>query len=116
MDKTIGTAAPWTKGRYDTIDYIITTHRWNNTIKDVYSDVWADNLSDHYQFVAKTEFNMKAEFKNLNTRKKYIKCTDDQRQGYNKDLIDNRPNAINLEDITSRIKTTGTEYIPETKC
>ena len=42
-----------------------------------------------------------------------MKCTDDQRQGYNKDLIDNRPNAVNLEDSTLLIKTTGTEYIPE---
>ena len=79
MDKTIGAAAPWTKGRYDTIDYIITTPRWKNSIKDVYSDVWADIFSDHYPLIAKIQVNMKAEFKINTARKKYIKCTDDQR-------------------------------------
>ena len=69
LDKAIGTAASWTKGRYDTIDYIITTQRWNNSIKDVYSDVWADIFSDHYPLIAKIQIHMKAELKNQNHKK-----------------------------------------------
>ena len=76
--------------------------------------MWADIFSDHYPLIAKVKINRKAELKTKTTRKKYIKCTDDQRKGYNKGLINNGPNA-NLEGITSWINTTGTEYIPESR-
>ena len=46
-DKQIKTEPTYVKGIFDTIDYFITTKRWKQMLKNVYSDIKAEIDSDH---------------------------------------------------------------------
>ena len=38
---------PWTRGRYETLDYVAIGDRWKNCIKDCESDVFSNLTTDH---------------------------------------------------------------------
>ena len=62
VDKSARTEHPYTKGRFDVIDYIIVHKRWQNRVKNVYSDITSGINSDHYPLVADIKINLKAEY------------------------------------------------------
>ena len=111
MDKQIGTEPPYTKGRFDTIDYLITTRRWRNSFKNAYTDIHAGIDTDHYPLIAEVHVNLKANYRPAVQRHKYVQCTDEQRQGYNTALSDNKPANPNHANITEWIKSIGENNI-----
>ena len=38
---------PWTRGRYETLDYFIVADRWKNSVADMESDMLANVDTDH---------------------------------------------------------------------
>jgi hypothetical protein len=38
---------PWTRGRYETLDYFIVADRWKNSVTDMESDMLANVDTDH---------------------------------------------------------------------
>ena len=43
---------PFTKGRSDVIVYIVAPRRWHNSVRNVYTDLFAGIDSDHYPLTA----------------------------------------------------------------
>eukprot|EP00975_Prorocentrum_lima_P009756 2078153-Prorocentrum_lima.AAC.1 len=41
-EKGVGYDPPWTRGRYETLDYVLVPHRWRNMVKDVAADFTAE--------------------------------------------------------------------------
>ena len=75
---------PWSRGRYETLDYIITSHRWKNCIIDVETDPEAPLDSDHFPFnaILILEFVNIKKLTTLN-RPKYDECNKQQKEALN---------------------------------
>ena len=58
---------PYERGKYETLDYCVTTERWKNTVQDVESDMKANITSDHYPLWWKTRLKLSRK-----TNKEYI--------------------------------------------
>ena len=44
----VHTREPWTRGRFETLDFVITADRWKNTVKNVEADHTANIHTDHF--------------------------------------------------------------------
>ena len=113
LDKQAGTQPPWTKGRFDVTDYIMTTSRWKNSIKDVQSHIWADIHSDHYPITARIKVNLKANYRNNRKRHKYLRCSDAQQQSYNNKLNTTIPQDRDFSDISQWIQSAAADHVPQ---
>eukprot|EP00975_Prorocentrum_lima_P036698 7720707-Prorocentrum_lima.AAC.1 len=54
-----GFDAPHCRGRYETLDWAILSHRWFNIVKDVESDFQADIDSGHRPLLVSFRYNLK---------------------------------------------------------
>eukprot|EP00975_Prorocentrum_lima_P059413 12454353-Prorocentrum_lima.AAC.1 len=60
--REIGTGfdPPFTRGRYETLDYILISGRWRNSVQNVFSDFEAAVYSDHRPLLATIQIKFKA--------------------------------------------------------
>ena len=75
-----------TRGKYEQIDFIMTSRRWRNTVKDAESDTAANIESDHYPVKALIRIKLKASKKGGQTRKRYRECRDEERENVNETI------------------------------
>eukprot|EP00973_Karenia_brevis_P086218 11957822-Karenia_brevis.AAC.1 len=76
---------PYTRERYEMIDYILTINRWKNTIKDVESDHTHNIGTRHATVWARLEIEL-SQPKQVVERKsvqRYNQCTPAERAIYN---------------------------------
>ena len=105
LDKQARTEPPYTRGRFDVIDYFITNQQWkNNTVKNVYTDIFSGIDSDHYLIIAEISISLKAHFHRQEPRHKYIPCQDQQRIDFNNELQNTQPEKTEHTDIATWIK------------
>ena len=102
--KNTGTGPPYTKGRFDVIEYIIVPKRWQNAIKNVYSDIWSGIDTDHYPIIADIRVSLNAEYRYTTPKTRYIKCTDVQQDKLEQGLKHTQPTEISNTNITKWIK------------
>eukprot|EP00975_Prorocentrum_lima_P047581 9946123-Prorocentrum_lima.AAC.1 len=57
-----GTAADssLTRGNYETLDYVISPHRWRNNIRDINVDTEVNISTDHYPLIATIQVRLKS--------------------------------------------------------
>ena len=106
---------PYTSGRYEMIDYILTTNRWKNTIGDVEADPDADIDTRHRPLKARTTIKLKHEFKKekpIHSRPQYEKCNEIQRGEYNHQLEKTMPETWTYTDLVQEIPTVAENCIP----
>ena len=68
---------------HEQIDYILTTERWKNSVKNVESDCEANIHSDHYPVWAEIQMKLKAMKKGGQKRKKYRESTQEEKDELN---------------------------------
>lgn len=100
IDKTAGTAPPYVKGRFDTIDYIITHRKRKNTITNIHSDIGSGIDSDHYPLLATVTISLKANYRQHTPKPKYYQCTEAQQKQLNTYLSDTKPFGKTNEAVT----------------
>ena len=83
---TINTVGePYTRDRYETLDYILVPERWKNSIKNVEADKDTPIYSDHIALIATTQIKLKANITaNSKLRNKYELCDEMTRYEFNK--------------------------------
>jgi len=95
---TIG--PPYTRPRYETIDYILSTNAWKNTVKDATTDNLSGINTTHLPVIAKIKIQLNSQFNNkkqTQTHKiSYNPCTEEDRYRYNEAL-----NNIDKNNITN---------------
>ena len=64
---------PWTRGRYETVDYIVVNKKWRNTIQDVGADIMSNLPTDHAPLIIKTETKLKATVRESRRKGKNMK-------------------------------------------
>ena len=113
---------PWTRGRYETVDYTIIGNRWKNTMIDCETDVFANIPSDHFIMKYKIRTKLKGKQKANKTLKKYEKCDTTQKEKFNEELQEtliekhsNNPEhtTITYETFNDIIKAATEKHIPK---
>ncbi len=102
--------------KHEQIDYILTTERWKNSVKNVESDCEANIHSDHYPVWAEIQMKLKAMKKGGQKRKKYRESTQEEKDEINekmKEEIEKRNEHENEADRTRRILKRGVEQLKE---
>ena len=84
QDKRHPGGPPWTRGKYEVLDYVAINRRWRNAARNAETDVHANVDTDHYPLIIDLQVRLKAreERKRVN-RKKYMKCSEEQRDAFN---------------------------------
>ena len=78
---------PYTRDRYETLDYILVPERWKNSIKNVEADKDTPIYSDHIALIATIQIKLKANITaNSELRNKYEICDEMTRYEFNKKI------------------------------
>ena len=78
---------PYTREKYETLDYLITPNRWKNSIKNIEADKDTNVYTDHIALTVTISIKLKAQPKTVNQiRNKYEKCSTDTKWEFNNKL------------------------------
>ena len=99
------------KGRFDVIDYIIVHKRWQNSIKNTYSDIHSGIDSDHYPLIAEVAVRLKAQYRHQVVRNKFQKATVDEQIKYNEQLQATPPTTLDQAGIANWILSAATDHL-----
>ena len=67
-------AAPWRRGGYEVIDYIIIGNMWNNGITDAETHI-NFNIPDHFPMITQPRFKLKGRHRFNKTTETHAECT-----------------------------------------
>ena len=99
--------------KHEQLDYIITTNRWKNSIRNAESDANANIDSDHFPVTTTINVRLKKQGKKKGGRHRYLQCTNTQ----NETLNDKLENTIEMQEPSIKsIKewlTKGMEELPK---
>ncbi len=118
----VGTPTWWPKTRgypygYEQIDYIMTTERWKNSIKNVEADPNANITTRHRPVKAKVKIKLKAIRTSNKKRKKYRELEDEENEQWNYELNrvvkKRRRKSVKEEEWEKLNMTEGIERITE---
>ncbi len=104
------------RGTHEQIDYIITTERWKNTVRNAEADSESNIHSDHFPVWAEIQMKLKAMKKGGMKRKKYRESTKEEMEELNKKLEEERevrPANASREDRVRRVLKKGMEQPKE---
>ena len=71
------------KETHEQLDYILTGHRWRNSVRNVESDSRANIHTDHFPVIADIVLKLKKQYSHGKTRHRYKKCDEEQRTRLN---------------------------------
>ena len=81
---------PWTRGRYEVLDYIVIGQRWKNVVTNAESDTAANIPSDHFPLKFHIRLKLKAVGnRSTKQRLKFDPCSREQRNEYNRITLQN---------------------------
>ena len=86
--RAVGTTidADFHRGTHEQLDFVATTERWKNTVKDAETDTEANIETDHYPLKARLQVKFKGCRKHNKTRPKYTECTEAQNKQLNESI------------------------------
>ena len=108
---------PWTRNNgYETLDFMLVTQQWKNTVMDSETDTEGFIPSDHYPVTAKIKIKFRAtESKQKMERVKYGTMKTEHKINYNLEIneeLDKLESKPTMEQFLKIIRKAGNETAP----